>query len=456
MPKRTHQLDRLPPHSLEAEQGLLGCLLLNPQENIPISISELAAGPESLYDLRHRTVYESILKLADEGKPVDLIALVQRLRDEKQIDHVGGLPFLSTLQDSVPCATHISYYLGIIKEKAALRRLIATCTDYVGKAFEPVDSAHKLIEEFERDALAVRVNSGKEGKSFSSLLEGAVRQVEKVASTTGILGVPTGYVDLDDATEGLQGGEVIVIAARPSQGKTSLAMNIAENAAKAGNPVGVFSLEMSDHSLTLRMLLSRAKTSLRAIRRMTVEDKQEVSYAIAESHASLSWLPLHIMDCPGATIERIQSLARRLKQQHAIKLLVIDYMQLVQTSQRRDSMREQVTDISQGIKRIARELDIPVIVLSQLNRDVEQRKGKPRLSDLRESGAIEQDADEVWFIHFPDDDECEPQRRCELLRAKARNGAVGKIEMVFLKKWTRFESAAKVEDKDMPQNETVS
>jgi replicative DNA helicase len=420
---------------------------------MPLCVTELPGGSEAFYDLRHRTIYEAITSMSEDGKQVDLIALVQKLRDAKQLDSVGGLAYLSSLTDAVPCATHISYYLGILKEKASLRRLITICTEYVSKAFETTEPAHKLVEDFERDALAVRVHSGKDGSEFSVLLNKAAAKLEESAAKDGILGITTGYLDLDDATDGLQGGEMIVIAARPSQGKTSLAMNIAENAAKAGHPVGVFSLEMSDESLTMRMLLSRAKTSLRAVRRMNPEEKAEVSFAIANAHGSLSWLPIHIVDCPGATIGKLQALARRLKQQKGIHLLVIDYLQLVQGSQRRDSLRETVTDISNGVKRIARELNIPVIVLSQLSRDVEQRKGKPRLSDLRESGAIEQDADEVWFIHFPDDDECEPQRRCELLRAKARNGAVGKIEMVFLKKWTRFESAAKIEDKDMPQNE---
>ncbi len=453
MPKRTHQLDRLPPHSLEAEQGVLGCLLLDPRENLPLCITELPGGAEAFYDLRHRMIYETALVMSEDGKPVDIISLQQALRDAKQLDAVGGLAYVSSLPDAVPCATHISYYLGILKEKASLRRLISTCTDYVAKAFDNEASAHKLVEEFERDALKVRVESGKSGSEFGALLNRAAAKLDEAASKSGILGLPTGYADLDDATDGLQGGEMIVIAARPSQGKTSLAMNIAENAAKAGHPVGVFSLEMSDESLTMRMLLSRAKTSLRAVRRMNPEEKAEVSFAIANAHGSLSGLPMHIMDCPGATIGRLHALARRLKQQKGIMLLIIDYLQLVQGSQRRDSLRETVTDISCGVKRIARELDIPVIVLSQLGRDVEKRAGKPRLSDLRESGAIESDADEVWFIHFPDDDECEPQRRCELLRAKARNGAVGKIEMIFLKKWTRFESAARIGENDIPQSE---
>jgi len=219
MPKRTHHLDRLPPHSQEAEQGVLGCLLLDPRENLPLCITELPGGAEAFYDLRHRTIYETALEMSEDGKPVDIISLQQALRDAKQLDAVGGLPYVSSLPDAVPCATHISYYLGILKQKASLRRLISTCTDYVSKAFDNEASAHKLVEDFERDALKVRVESGKSGKEFGALLNRAAMKLEEASSKSGILGLPTGYIDLDDATDGLQGGEMIVIAARPSMGK---------------------------------------------------------------------------------------------------------------------------------------------------------------------------------------------------------------------------------------------
>ena len=445
--------DRLPPHSMEAEQGVLGCILLDPQQCISACVERIHCGMDAFYDLRNRDIYRAILDLYESGNSVDIITLQQHLKDGKKLDAVGGLAYLSSLPDSVPSAANLGHYVGILNEKASLRRLIATCTDYIARAFEHNgDPVGLLIEEFERDALAVRLIQ-RGGSTFQQLLVRAAEKVEKAASIRGVLGVPTGFPDIDDRTDGLHSGEMVVIAARPSQGKTALAMNVAENVAKSGVPVGVFSLEMSDESLALRMLLSRAKTTLRSLRKMSDTEKDETGYAIATAYGSLSHLPIHIEDCPGASMGKIRAIARRLKQRHNIGLVVIDYLQIVAPTHRRDSMREQVTETSNAIKQLARELNLPVIVLSQLNRDVEQRKGKPRLSDLRESGAIEQDADAVWMLHYPDEDEYEPARKCELLIAKQRNGPVAKVDLVFMKRWTRFESAAKVEDNDVPRKE---
>jgi len=456
------RVDRLPPHAPEAEQGVLGCVLLAPNECLGQCIEKLKAGPEVFYDLRHQTIYQALVEMYDARTPIDLITLQQRLKDKRLLDEVGGIAYLNAVQDSVPSAANLTYYLDIVGEKALLRKMIHTCTGVVGRVYEHDGEVDALLDEVERDILRMSESRAEGGiEPVKTLVHKAIGQVENYFNRQGVLGgLGTGFADLDKMTDGLHGGEMIVIAARPSMGKTSLAMNIAETVVLHQRlPVGVFSLEMTAESLVLRMLCSSARVNLRNIREgfMTESDFPKLTSAAGK----LSSAPLFIDDTPGLSILQLRARARRLWQQHGIKLFVVDYLQLLHSTSRRaqENRQQEIAEISSGIKALAKELGVPVIVLSQLNRELEKDKNrKPRLSDLRESGSIEQDADLVGLLYKPasDDDDAAPGEEqsdgipVNLLVAKQRNGPTGDVHLTFLKPYTRFESAAKVSDDDVP------
>ncbi|MBE0544119.1 MAG: replicative DNA helicase [Verrucomicrobia bacterium] len=453
--------DRLPPHALEAEQGVLGCVLLSPNDCLGQCIEKLQTGPEVFYDLRHQTIYSAVIEMYDHREAIDLITLQQRLKDKQLLEQIGGIPYLSALQDAVPSAANLSYYLEIVLEKFLLRKMIQTCTEVVGRVYDYEGEVDALMDEVERDVLRISESRAQGAtQTIKQLVHSAIGTVENYFNRQGVLGgLATGFADLDRMTDGLHGGEMIVIAARPSMGKTSLAMNIAEHVVLANKiPVGVFSLEMTAESLVLRMLCSNARVNLRNIREgfMTEADFPKLTSAAGR----MSSAPLFIDDTPALSILQLRARARRLWQQYNIKLFVVDYLQLLHSTARRsqENRQQEIADISSGIKALAKELNVPVIVLSQLNRELEREKNrKPRLSDLRESGAIEQDADVVGLLYKPsaEDDEAgggeEPDGvPVNLLIAKQRNGPTGDVNLTFLKPYTRFESAAKVSDEDVP------
>jgi replicative DNA helicase len=461
----TAKADRLPPHSPEAEQGVLGCILLSPNECLGECLEKLKQEPEVFYDLRHQTIYSTLVTMYDTREAIDLITLQQRLKDQQHLEEVGGIPYLSSLQDAVPSAANLSYYLNIVREKFLLRKMIHTCTNVVGRVYDYEGEVETLLDEVERDILRIsesRVQGG--ATAIKQLVHKAIGTIENYFNRQGVLGgIGTGFPDLDRMTDGLHGGEMVVIAARPSMGKTSLAMNIAEHVVLNQKlPVGVFSLEMTAESLVMRMLCSNAKVNLRNIREgfMTEADFPK----LRNSTGKLAAAPLFIDDSAGLSILQLRARARRLWQQHSIKLFVVDYMQLLHSTARRAENRQQeIADISGGIKALAKELNVPVIVLSQLNREPEKRErgAEPRLSDLRESGAIEQDADVVGLLYKPDKGSSDEEDGggigeeqaavpVNLLIAKQRNGPTGDVKLTFLKPYTRFESAAKVSDEDVP------
>jgi replicative DNA helicase len=460
------RVDRLPPHALEAEQGVLGCALLSPNDCLGICIERFKAGSEVFYDLRHRTIFELLVRMYDQKEAIDLVTVQQRLRDSNQLEAVGGLPYLSSLPDAVPSAANLTYYADIISEKHVLRRMIATCTSVVGRAYEREGDVDSLLDEVERDVLRICEDRADTGmKPIKDLVRSAITTIEEYHQRQGVLtGLSTGFVDLDKMTTGLHAGEMIVVAARPSMGKTSLAMNIAEHVALDQRlAVAVFSLEMTAESLILRMLCSRARVNLRNIREGFLAERDFPK--LTGAAGKLAGSPLFIDDSPGLSILQLRAKARRLWQQNGIKLFVIDYLQLLHSTARRAENRQQeIADISNGIKALAKELEVPVIVLSQLNRELERDKSrKPRLADLRESGAIEQDADLVALLYKADpsdprkpssgDDDEEPDQEAlplNLLIAKQRNGPTGDVHLTFLKPFTRFESAAKVSAEDVP------
>ena len=455
-------VDRLPPHSLEAEQGALGCVLLSPNECMGECMEKLKDGKEVFYDLRHQTIFETLVAMYDTREAIDVITLQQRLKDNQLLEQVGGITYLAQLQDAVPSAANLSYYLDIIREKFLLRKMIQACTDVVGRVYDYEGEVDALMDEVERDILRIsesRVQGSVPG--VKELVGKAIGTIENYFSRKGVLnGLATGFTDLDRITDGLHGSEMIVIAARPSMGKTSRAMNIAEHVVLEQKlPVAVFSLEMSAEALVLRMMCSLARVNLRSIREgfMSESDFPKLTSAAGR----LAGAPLFIDDSAGLSILQLRARARRLAQQHGVKLFVIDYLQLLHSTARRaqENRQQEISDISSGIKALAKELKVPMLVLSQLNRELERDKSrKPRLSDLRESGAIEQDADVVGLLYKPNAGEDEDGAGVEepdglpinLLIAKQRNGPTGDVNLTFLKPYTRFESAAKVSDEDVP------
>jgi replicative DNA helicase len=459
---RTATLDRLPPHSNEAEMGVLGCCLLDPNQCVGECIEKLKDdGKMAFYDLRHQTIYETLETMFNARLPVDLITVQQHLKDRQLLEQTGGIAYLSQLQDAVPSAANLAYYLDIVREKYLLRKLITTCSGVVGKIFDYEGEVEALLDEVEKEIL--RVNESRSQTNMTpvnTLVHEAIATIENYFSRNGQLGgLATGFADLDKMTDGLHGGEMIVIAARPSMGKTSLAMNIAEHVAlELKLPVGVFSLEMSSASLVLRMMCSLARVNLRSIREgfMSESDFPKLTTAAGR----LSAAKLFIDDTAGLSILQLRARARRMHQQHGIKLFVIDYLQLLNstTARAKENRQQEIADISSGIKALAKELSVPVIVLAQLNREIEKEKNrKPRMSDLRESGSIEQDADLVGLLYKPesDDDEAAPVESdglpVSLVIAKQRNGPTGDVNLTFLKPYTRFESAAKFSNEDVPE-----
>ena len=455
------KVDRLPPHSPEAEQGVLGCVLLSPRECMGECIEKFKHGAEVFYDLRHQTVFNTLVEMYDTSEAIDVITLQQRLKNKQMLEAVGGIAYLAALPDTVPSSANLSYYLDIVQEKFLLRKMIHTCTEVVGRVYDYEGEVDALLDEVERDILRIsesRVQS--QTITIKDLVKKAITTIEDFHQRQGVLtGVGTGFTDLDKMTSGLHGGEMVVIAARPSMGKTSLAMNIAEHVSiEQRLPVGVFSLEMTSESLVLRMLCSRSRVNLRNVREGFLAERDFPK--LTGSAGKLANAPLFIDDSSALSILQLRAKARRMAQQYGIKLFVVDYLQLLHSTARRAENRQQeIADISSGIKSLAKELSVPVIVLSQLNRELEREKNrKPRLSDLRESGAIEQDADVVGLLYRPssgDDEESgsgaeEDAIPMNLLIAKQRNGPTGDVNLTFLKSYTRFESAAKVSDEDVP------
>jgi replicative DNA helicase len=405
------RVDRLPPHSTEAEEGVLGCILLSPNDCMGECIEKFKSGAEVFYDLRHQTIFTALAQMYDAREAIDIITLQQRLKDQQLLEQVGGVAYLSSLPDKSPSAANLTYYIDIVKEKFLLRRMIQVCTGVVSRVYDYEGEIDALMDEIERDVLRIsesRVEA--HANTIKELVKKAINTIEDFHQRQGVLtGIGTGFHDLDKMTSGFHGGEMVVIAARPSMGKTSLAMNIAEHAAiEQRLPVGVFSLEMTSESLVLRMLCSRSRVNLRNVRDGFLAERDFPK--LTGAAGKLANAPLFIDDSSGLSILQLRAKARRMFQQYGIKLFVIDYLQLLHsTSRRAENRQQEIADISNGIKALAKELNVPVIVLSQLNRELERDKDrKPRLSDLRESGAIEQDADVVGLLYKPkagDDDE---------------------------------------------------
>lgn len=453
--------DRLPPHSPEAEQAVLGCILLSPAtavNSLAKCIEAFKDGEKVFYDLRHQTIYRICLELYEDQTEIDLITLVERLKLWELLEQVGGVAYLSVLPDTVPSIENIDEYISILKDKYVMRRMIHTCTDVVGRIYDHEGDVDELMDTCERDVLRIS-ESRTEAPNLTMpvLIQEVIADIEAAHASNGSpTGLTTGFTDFDRMTGGLQGGQMVLIAARPSMGKSSLAMNIAEHVALDLHlGVGVCSLEMTGKELTSRMVASRSRVNIRNMRDGFLADVDYPKITQAAGH--LIHAPIYIDDTSGQSILAIRAKMRRWWQAHNIRLGIIDYLQLANAlgSKRKfESRQQEVSDISVGIKNLAKELGIPIIALSQMNRDFEKDKNrKPRLSDLRESGSLEQDSDIVCFLYkpqLPEDEELEDVVPMNLLISKQRNGPTGDVRLTFLKSFTRFETAALVSDDDVP------
>lgn len=435
-------MDRIPPHNQEAEQSVLGAIFLEPQALITASETLLA---DDFYQAAHRLIFETMLRLSDLGKAIDVVTVTEELSSRNQLDDVGGISYMTELANAVPTAANIAYYSEIVAQKSLLRKLIRTATKIVEDSFTREDEVAELLAEAEKQIMEVanRSNSG-DFKHVKDVLVQTYENVEKLQNRKGdITGIPTGFRDLDRLTAGFQRGDLIIVAARPSVGKTAFALNVAQAVGtQTTENVAIFSLEMGADQLVMRMLCAEGNIDAQVLRTgaLTTEDWRKLTMAMG----SLSHAGIYIDDAAGVRVNEIRSKCRRLKQESGLGMILIDYLQLIQGSGSSGQNRQQeVSEISRSLKALARELEVPVIALSQLSRGVEQRQDKrPMMSDLRESGSIEQDADIVAFLYREDyyDKETEDANTIEIIVAKQRNGPTDTVKLAFKKEFNKFVS----------------
>ena len=432
------------PQNMEAEQAVLGGILIdNEAIHQVLEIIEV----EDFYRESHRKIFLVFLELYEQNQPIDLVTVCEALQKKQQLEEVGGATFLASLVEVIPTASNITYYAKIVKEKSILRKLITRATYIINQCVAPTDeNIEEILDRAEQTIF--EVSQERIQTSYYSLKDVIKSTFQTIQSITQkdsyITGIPTGFIDFDRLTSGFQPSDLIIIAGRPSMGKTAFALNIAANAAsKHKIPVGIFSLEMSKEQLTTRMLCAEAKVDSQKLRSgfLAEHDWQ----LLIEAASVLSEAPIFIDDTPAISVLELRAKARRLKSEHNISLIIIDYLQLMKGKGGNERREQEISEISRSLKALAKELNIPVVALSQLNRKVEDRENKrPRLADLRESGAIEQDADLIAFLYR---DEVYNQREdnpnrgmAEVIIGKHRNGPVGKIKLAFLEKYTSFEN----------------
>lgn len=438
-------IDKHPPHALEAEAALLGSLILDGQ--MIGDVVQIIQGADDFYKPAHGAIYTALVDLYDKNEPVEVLTLQQRLRDRNELEQVGGLEYLLTLGEAVPSSALAAHYAKIVKEKSTLRKLIDASSRILYQAYQGSDPVDTMLDEAEREIFQLAENKQtNEASDLNSLLQETYTRLESHDGrmTTG---QETGFFELDEMLSGLQPGEMIIIAARPSMGKTAFAMNIAEHIAVIlKQPVAFFSLEMSKQQLAQRLLCSRSGVDGQRLRKNMIRNEEWAD--LQRAMEDLSDAKLLVDDTPSLSILALRAKARRLAARHDIKAIFIDYLQLMQ-GPKTDSREQEVAGISRGIKALARELSVPVVCLSQLNRMAEKRDGhRPLMSDLRESGSIEQDADVVLMLHREDyyhkgDQEYSQTNVAEVIIAKQRNGPTGVVELAFDSGTTRFKNRAR-------------
>ena len=437
------QILNVQPHSEEAELAVLGSMLSS-KDAVSKSFQWLKA--EHFYKDAHGKIFSAMEKLFDDNQPVDTLSVSDLLKKNKELDSVGGIYFLTGLVEAVPTAAHVEKYSKIVLEKALLRNLITLSQNISKEAYDQSKDASEILESVEQSIFNITQNRLKEGfEQLNPIMIEALDDLEKKRAQGGsVTGVPSGLLDLDDLTSGFQNGELVIIAGRPAMGKTALALSMMRNASVEANlGVGMFSLEMSNQSLAMRLLCAEAKVNQHFVRTGKLPQKLWKNLGVAAG--DLEKAPIYLDDTPALTVRELRAKARRLKSEKDISMIIVDYLQLMQGPRRVENRQQEISVISRSLKALAKEINVPVVALSQLSRAVEQRQDKnPQLSDLRESGAIEQDADVVIFLYRPfvyDNDEDEGLAK--IIVAKQRNGPTGKLDATFIRQYARFENMSK-------------
>ncbi len=440
---------RVPPHNVEAEQSVLGSLMLD--KDAIIKIADLVR-PGDFYKNDHNTIYETMLELYEDREPIDVLSLANRLEEKGKIDAVGGSSYLASLVNIVPSASNVAHYAKLVQKKSLLRRLISAASEIVEMGFNEEDDVQKVLDDAEQRLFGVSQKYIKQDfVPIHSILEEAFNRIDELhKSDKHFRGVPTGFTDLDNMLSGLQNSDLIILAARPSTGKTSFALDIARQVGiSAKVPVGIFSLEMSSDQLVDRMISAQSCVDLWRLRtgKLNTEGEGNDFQRIGEAIGVLSEAPIFIDDTSSANIMEMRTMARRLQSEHKLGLIIIDYLQLMEGRSRGgDNRVQEISEISRGLKQLAKELNVPIIALSQLSRAVESRPdGMPKLSDLRDSGSIEQDADIVLFLYREDRVKPDTPNKniADIIIAKHRNGPVGKVSLYFDENSASFKNLEK-------------
>ena len=433
-------IKRVPPHSIEAEQSVVGAMLMD-RDAITVA-AEIICG-DDFYQKAYGVIFDSVVELFNEGKPVDLITLQNRLREKAVPEEISSLEFVRDLVTAVPTSANVKYYAEIVSEKATLRRLIKMNEAIADECYQGQEPLEEILERTEKQVFELVQNRGGNGEyvPIKQVVLNALEKIEKASKSKGtVTGIPTGFIDLDYKTSGLQPSDLILVAARPSMGKTAFVLNIAQHVAfKQNRTVAIFSLEMSKEQLVNRLLAMESHVDSQNMRTGNLKDEDWTK--LVEGADIIGKSNLIIDDTPGISIAEMRSKCRKYKLEHNLGIIMIDYLQLMSGSGKSDSRQQEISDISRSLKALARELNVPVIALSQLSRAVEQRPDhRPMLSDLRESGAIEQDADVVMFIYRDDyyHKDTEKKDIAEIIIAKQRNGPIGTVELVWLPRYTQF------------------
>lgn len=432
-------LGRIPPHNIDAEQSVLGAMLLD-KEAI-INAAEII-GSEDFYKEAHKEIFGAMLELYNRDEPVDLVTLSEELNQRQTLEAIGGITYLTSLSSAVPTTTNVKYYAKIVEEKAILRRLIKTSSEILEKGYQAEEEVNNILDLAEKSIFDISQKRSQEG--FSPIKEVLLESFNKIEelyqSKGGITGLTTGFVDIDRKTSGLQKSDLILVAARPSMGKTAFSLNVAQNAAIKGDAsVAIFSLEMSKEQLVQRMLSAESHIEIQKIRTGTLNEDEWPR--LAKAMGPLAQAKVFIDDTPGISVMEMKAKCRRLKMEHGLDMVLIDYLQLMSGDGRTESRQQEISNISRALKGLAREMDCPVVALSQLSRAPEMRADhRPILSDLRESGAIEQDADIVMFLYRDEYYHPDSEKRNigEVIIAKQRNGSTGTVELAWLGQFTKF------------------
>ena len=446
MTENNQQILNVQPHSDESELAVLGSMLSS-KDAVSKTIQWLT--PDHFYKNANGKIYSAMIHLFDKGEPIDTVSVIDLLKKNKDLESVGGTYFITGLVESVPTAAHVERYSKIVLEKALLRNLITLSHDIAKEAYDDSQEIGDILDTVEQAIFRITQNRLKGGfKHIDPILVEAFEKLEKISANKGsVIGVPSGLLDLDDITSGFQDGDLIIVAGRPGMGKTALALSMLRNASlEGGIGVGMFSLEMANHQLAMRLLCAEARVDSHFVRTGNLPKSLWKNLGIAVG--SLAEAPIYLDDTPALTVLELRAKARRLKAEHNIGMIVVDYLQLMQGPKGVESRQQEISIISRSLKALAKELSIPVIALSQLSRAVEQRADKqPQLSDLRESGAIEQDADVVIFLYRPwiYSQEEEDEGKAKIIIAKQRNGPTGVVEASFISKYAKFENMSLAE-----------